>query len=212
MLVEEAKRHHITLIGGSIPEYCDDKIYNTAMVMSWKSDKITKHRKMHLFDVNIPGGICFQESETLTAGLNSSPLSLIGDSFTVFPYSSVSANLNIGLGVCYDMRFPELRSSLSMQLIISLVYGQKGCKMLVFPSAFNMTTGPLHWDILAKGRAVDNQSFVILCSPARDEKGSYVAYGHSVIVSPWGKVIGQLDEKEGILVADIDLKECDSVR
>lgn len=84
--------------------------------------------------------------------------------------------------------------------------------MLVFPSAFNMTTGPLHWDILAKGRAVDNQSFVILCSPARDEKGSYVAYGHSVIVSPWGRVIGQLDEKEGILVADIDLKECDSVR
>ena len=84
--------------------------------------------------------------------------------------------------------------------------------MIVFPSAFNMTTGPLHWDILAKGRAVDTQSYVILCSPARDEKGSYVAYGHSVIVSPWGKVVGQLDEKEGILMADIDLKECEDVR
>lgn len=84
--------------------------------------------------------------------------------------------------------------------------------MIVFPSAFNMTTGPLHWDILAKGRAVDTQSFVILCSPARDEKGSYVAYGHSVVVSPWGRVIGKLDEKEGVLMADIDLSECDAVR
>ena len=84
--------------------------------------------------------------------------------------------------------------------------------MLVYPSAFNMTTGPLHWDILAKGRAVDSQSFVILCSPARDVNSSYVAYGHSVVVSPWGKVVGQLDEKEGILMADIDLSECDAMR
>ena len=84
--------------------------------------------------------------------------------------------------------------------------------MLVFPSAFNMTTGPLHWDILAKGRAVDTQSFVALCSPARDVNGPYVAYGHSKVVSPWGKVIGELDEKEGVLIADIDLAECESVR
>lgn len=84
--------------------------------------------------------------------------------------------------------------------------------MLVYPSAFNMSTGPLHWDILAKGRAVDTQSFVLLCSPARDEKASYVAYGHSMIVSPWGRVMGELDEKEGVLMGDIDLSECASVR
>ena len=84
--------------------------------------------------------------------------------------------------------------------------------MLVYPSAFNMTTGPLHWDILAKGRAVDSQSFVILCSPARDVNSSYVAYGHSVVVSPWGQVVGQLDEKEGLLMDDIDLSECDAMR
>ena len=84
--------------------------------------------------------------------------------------------------------------------------------MLVYPAAFNMTTGPLHWDIIAKGRAVDSQSYVILCSPARDVNGSYVAYGHSVVVSPWGKVVGQLDEKEGVLMADIDLNECDVMR
>lgn len=84
--------------------------------------------------------------------------------------------------------------------------------MLVYPAAFNMTTGPLHWDIIAKGRAVDSQSYVILCSPARDVNSSYVAYGHSVVVSPWGKVVGQLDEKEGVLMADIDLNECDVMR
>ena len=84
--------------------------------------------------------------------------------------------------------------------------------MLVYPAAFNMKTGPLHWDIIAKGRAVDSQSYVILCSPARDVNGSYVAYGHSVVVSPWGKVVGQLDEKEGVLMADIDLNECDVMR
>ena len=69
MLAEEAKKHKITLIGGSIPEFCNNNIYNTAMIFNWKSNTVVKHRKMHLFDVNIPGGICFQESETLTAGM-----------------------------------------------------------------------------------------------------------------------------------------------
>ena len=84
--------------------------------------------------------------------------------------------------------------------------------MLVYPSAFNMSTGPLHWEILAKGRAVDSQCFVMLCSPARDVNASYVTYGHSMIVSPWGRVVGELDEKEGVLIGDVDLTECDAVR
>lgn len=192
MLAEEVKRHRITLIGGSIPEISDNKVFNTSPILSWKSDTIVKHRKLHLFDVNVPGGICFQESETLTAG----------DHFTVYPYSSSSADFLIGVGICYDVRFPEL----------ALVYAQRGCKLLAYPSAFNMTTGPLHWDLLARGRAVDTQSYVMMCSPARDEHGSYVAYGHSVVVDPWGKVVAQLDEKEGVLMADIDLGKCDQVR
>lgn len=192
MLAEEVKRHRITLIGGSIPEISDNKVFNTSPILSWKSDTIVKHRKLHLFDVNVPGGICFQESETLTAG----------DHFTVYPYSSSSADFLIGVGICYDVRFPEL----------ALVYAQRGCKLLAYPSAFNMTTGPLHWDLLARGRAVDTQSYVIMCSPARDEHGSYVAYGHSMVVDPWGKVVAQLDEKEGVLMADIDLGQCDQVR
>ena len=120
MLAEEVKRHRITLIGGSIPEISDNKVFNTSPILSWKSDTIVKHRKLHLFDVNVPGGICFQESETLTAG----------DHFTVYPYSSSSADFLIGVGICYDVRFPEL----------ALVYAQRGCKLLAYPSAFNIST------------------------------------------------------------------------
>ena len=98
MILEAARTHHVPIIGGSIPEYCNDKIYNTAMAIPPYGDLITKHRKIHLFDVNVPGGICFRESDTLSPG----------DSFTVFPYASPTAVMSIGIGVCYDMRVPEL--------------------------------------------------------------------------------------------------------
>ena len=114
MLLEEAKKHNVTIIGGSIPEYCDDKIYNTAMIVSGESERITKHRKVHLFDVNVPGGIKFQESETLSPG----------NSYTVYPYSTPKVDVDIGLGVCYDMRFPELRYA---------VYPQSNAYTLVLP-------------------------------------------------------------------------------
>ena len=104
MLLEETRKHRIPIIGGSIPELCNGKVYNTAMAISPESDLITKHRKMHLFDVNVPGGICFQESETLTAG----------DSFTVYHCSLPKSAVDIGIGVCYDMRFPELRFGSSL--------------------------------------------------------------------------------------------------
>ena len=110
MLLEEAKKHNVTIIGGSIPEYCDNRIYNTAMVVSGENDTITKHRKVHLFDVNVPGGIKFQESETLSPG----------NSFTVYPYSTTKVDVDIGLGVCYDMRFPELRYVSSPQTNIHI--------------------------------------------------------------------------------------------
>jgi omega-amidase len=86
-----------------------------------------------------------------------------------------------------------------------------GCHMLVFPGAFNMTTGPLHWELLARARAVDNQVFVSVCSPARDENASYLAWGHSSIVSPWGNVLSTCDEKETIIFHEIDLQEITDV-
>ena len=81
----------------------------------------------------------------------------------------------VGLGICYDVRFPEL----------ALLYAKQGCKMLCYPGAFNMTTGPAHWELLLRSRALDNQLFVAGVSVARDEDASYVAWGHSTVVDPW---------------------------
>lgn len=191
LLSRLAKELEITLVGGSIPELFEGRLYNTAMVMGPDGSLIATHRKMHLFDVNVQGGICFRESDALSAG----------DAVTTFPIAS--HEITAGLGICYDIRFPELSSLMT----------QRGAGVLFFPSAFNMTTGPLHWTLLARARAVDNQAFTVLCSPARDsEGGGYVAWGHSLICDPWGRIVGELDEKPGLLVCDLDLSMIEQFR
>ncbi|XP_043748890.1 omega-amidase NIT2 isoform X3 [Cervus elaphus] len=173
---------------GSIPEEDAGRLYNTCAVFGPDGALLARHRKLHLFDINVPGKITFQESETLSPG----------DSFSVFdtPYCRV------GLGICYDIRFAELAQ----------IYAQRGCQLLVYPGAFNLTTGPAHWELLQRGRAVDNQVYVATASPARDEKASYVAWGHSTVVSPWGEVLAKAGTEETIVYADIDLKKLAEIR
>ncbi|KAG9318360.1 carbon-nitrogen hydrolase [Chiua virens] len=180
-LSEAASEHRIWLVGGSIPERdeTDDKVYNTCIVFSPEGKLVTTHRKVHLFDIDIPGKIKFKESETLTGGAST----------TFFD----TGFARIGLGICYDVRFPEL----------AMIAARKGCHVLIYPGAFNTTTGPLHWELLQQARAVDNQVFFSMCSPARDPKAAYQAYGHTMLVDPYGKVIGQADEHEGILHFEI---------
>ncbi|XP_067402252.1 omega-amidase NIT2 isoform X2 [Emydura macquarii macquarii] len=187
-LSEVAKECGIYLIGGSIPEEDAGKLYNTCTVFGPDGIMLAKHRKIHLFDINVPGKIQFQESETLSPG----------DSFSVFdtPYCKV------GLGICYDIRFAELAQ----------IYTQKGCQLLVYPGAFNMTTGPAHWELLQRARAVDNQVYVATASPARDEKASYVAWGYSTVVNPWGEVLAKAGTEETVIYTDIDLKKLAEIR
>jgi omega-amidase len=190
-LLEISKEHKIYLIGGSIPERgIDGLLYNTCVVSNPQGEIIAKHRKMHLFDIDIPGGIRFQESETLSAG----------NTLTTFdtPWCKV------GLGICYDMRFPQLASILS----------SKGCKVLVYPGAFNMVTGPAHWELLQRARAIDNQLFVCACSPARNPNSEYKAWGHSTLVNPWGEVIMTTGHDPAVIVSDeLDVDEqCDKLR
>ena len=193
-LREQLKETPLTLIAGSIPEKDESgKCYNTSFSFNSKGDIIGKHRKIHLFDIDIPGKITFKESETLTPG----------ESVTCFNHED-SENIKYGVGICYDIRFPE--QALNMRY-------KHGCNILVYPGAFNMTTGPAHWDALARGRALDTQSFCIVASPARVEsKTEYVAYGHSTIWGPWGDVVGKLEADEGLLVADIDLEKVNEIR
>ena len=187
-LVKAAKENNIFLIGGSIPEEDGGKLYNTCTVYNPDGLMIAKHRKVHLFDIDIPGKIRFQESETLSAG----------NSFTTFE----TPFCKFGVGICYDIRFAELGQ----------LYARDGCSVLIYPGAFNMTTGPAHWELLQRARALDNQVFVATVSPARDEKASYVAWGHSTVVSPWGEVIASTEHEENIVYSDIDLSLIEQIR
>ncbi|XP_055632559.1 omega-amidase NIT2 [Toxorhynchites rutilus septentrionalis] len=185
-----AKELGIYLIGGTIPEKsnAENKIYNTCTVWSPEGSLIATYRKIHLFDINIPGGITFRESDVLTGG----------DKLAVVPIDGAK----VGIGICYDMRFEEL----------ARLYRNQGCDMLIYPGAFNMKTGPLHWELLARGRATDTQSYVATISPARDASAGYISWGHSMVVDPWAKIIASAAEGEEMVLADIDFGKVDEVR
>ncbi|KAH3673233.1 hypothetical protein WICPIJ_009876 [Wickerhamomyces pijperi] len=193
-----AKEFNVNLIGGSYPEKTPEGIYNTSTVFNQQGELIAKHRKVHLFDVDIPGKITFQESKVLQPGSKS----------TVFDISSQRSKTpfktTVGLGICYDLRFPELAHKMARQ--------PHSSSLLVYPGAFNTITGPLHWELLARARAVDNQCFVALCSPARDPDAKYLAYGHSIIVDPVGRVIAEAGEGEEILTCEIELDDVNEFR
>lgn len=143
---------------------------------------------MHLFDIDIPGEITFKESDSLSAG----------NQFAVIDVKS----FKIGFGICYDVRFEELAK----------VYRKKGCNLLIYPGAFNMKTGPLHWELLARSRANDNQCYTAMISPARDESADYIAWGHSMIVDPWAKVLKTCATGEDIIIEELDAAVVDKVR
>ncbi|PYI21422.1 carbon-nitrogen hydrolase [Aspergillus japonicus CBS 114.51] len=187
-IAAEAKAY---LVGGSIPELepTTNKYYNTSLVFSPSGALIGTHRKTHLFDIDIPGKITFKESEVLSPG----------HQLTVVDLPDYG---KIGLAICYDIRFPEA----------AMIAARKGAFLLVYPGAFNTTTGPLHWSLLARGRAVDNQVYTALCSPARDLEASYHAWGHSLIVDPSAKVLAETEEKEDIIYADLDDETIQSTR
>ena len=178
----------IYLIGGTIAELADDKVYNTAYCFDKNGKIIGKHRKAHLFDIDIAGKFRFMESDTLTAG----------DSVTVID----TVFGKIGVAVCYDVRFPELFKRMALE----------GAKLIVLPAAFNTTTGPAHWELLMRARAVDNQVYFAANAPARDDDGIFKAYGYSCTVNPWAEVVAKADEKECIIYSDIDFAYVDEIR
>jgi predicted amidohydrolase len=188
MLSAAASEEEVYLVGGSIPERVESVIYNTSFVFGPRGEFLAKHQKIHLFDVDLPDGLSFHESRTLGAGKE----------ITV-----VKTELcTLGVAVCYDIRFPELSRLMALM----------GAEIVVLPAAFNMNTGPAHWELLLRTRAVDNQVFIVGASSARDTDASYVSYGNSVIVDPWGKIIAQAAEKEMILYGKIDLQLINETR
>lgn len=195
-IADISKNNNIYVLAGSIPEKKiinetnEEKIYNTSFLFNDNGKILGYHRKMHLFDIDVKDKIYFKESDTLDHG----------DKVTVIDTESKIGK--IGIGICYDIRFLEL----------SRIMALEGAKILIYPGAFNLTTGPAHWELLFKSRALDNQVFTIGVSPCLNEFNNYHAYGHSIVCNPWGEVIKQGSYEEELLIVDIDLDEIYNTR
>jgi predicted amidohydrolase len=187
-LAQEAK---VYLVGGSIPEFetSTKNLYNTSMTFSPSGKLLATHRKVHLFDIDIPGKIKFKESDVLSPG----------NQITIIDLPEYG---KIAIAICYDVRFPELAT----------IAARKGAFLLLYPGAFNTTTGPAHWELLARSRAVDNELYVGLCSPARDMSADYHAWGHSMVVDPNAEILQQLDENEGVVAVELKSERIQEVR
>ena len=183
-----AKSNQIYILSGSIPEKEDGKLYNTSYLFNKDGNIIAKHRKMHLFDIDVKDKITFKESDVLTAG----------DDFTI-----VKTDFGkIGIGICYDIRFPEL----------ARIMVENGALILFYPGAFNMTTGPAHWELLFRARALDNQVYCVGVAPALNKNASYHSFGHSIVANPWGEIISEAGQKEEVIFCEINLDEIKKVR
>ncbi len=188
VLSETAKKNGLTLVAGSMPEFDGGRLYNTSFVFDAQGREIARHRKVHLFDIDVQGGQRFFESEVFTPGQD----------ITLFE----ADGHRLGLCICFDIRFPEIFRRMAL----------KGAEAVFVPAAFNMTTGPMHWELSFRMRAVDNQLFTVGIAPARDESGCYVSYAHSIVCSPWGKVLAQAGTGPELLIVDLDLAENERVR
>ncbi|CAN8006717.1 unnamed protein product, partial [Ixodes pacificus] len=188
MLSRWASDNQVYLIGGTFSEREDDKLYATCLVHGPDGSLLAKHRKVHLYATDVPSKFTFSEAGFLTPG----------DKVSTFdtPFCKV------GVGVCYDIVFSSFAE----------LYERLGCKLLLYPGAFNMYNGPLYWELVSRARAVENQVYVASVSPSRDETAYYVLWGHSMLIDPTGKVVRSAGVDEEVLLADIDIGYLDAVR
>jgi len=183
--VTTARKHAIWLVAGSFVEQSGGRRYNTTCLVGPDGTVVASYRKIHLFDVDVPGAVS-RESDAVAPGSRAVMASITSYDARPVP---------VGLTICYDLRFPELYRVLTLA----------GALVIVVPSAFAAATGRLHWDILVRARAIENQVFVVAAGQVGKLGGVFEAYGHSMIVDPWGKVLSEVVEGTGIAVADIDL-------
>ena len=187
-LGELARRHGIHLLAGSMLEENGAKPFNTSVLFDPRGDIVARYRKLHLFDVDIPGHVSIRESDTRAPG----------DVVVTVP-TELGV---IGMTVCYDLRFPELYRRLMLA----------GAEIIAVPSAFTFPTGAAHWEVLLRARAIENQVYVIAPDQIGRSPAGIVDFGNSMIIDPWGKVIARAADKECFVTAEIDRDYLEKVR
>lgn len=181
-----AKARGLTLHLGSLLEVSPEegKFFNTSVVLGPDGVIVATYRKIHLFDVNLPGAIIHRESDVTVAG----------DEMVVAPL----AGFRLGMSICFDVRFPELYRALALA----------GADVLAIPAAFNAVTGRAHWELLVRARAVENHAFVVAAAQVGTTAEGIATYGHSLIVDPWGAVLAESTaDGPDVIVATLDLRE-----
>jgi deaminated glutathione amidase len=188
-LAEQAERHRMTIIGGSVllRQTDSDRLRNACPAFSPDGKLLEIYDKMHLFDVDL-GPERYLESATIAPGREPKLVS-------VGPW-------RIGLSVCYDLRFPELYRR----------YAAQDCQVLSVPAAFTVSTGMAHWETLLRARAIENQAYVLASAQTGEHPGERRTWGHSMIIDPWGEVLACRDDGEGLVTADLDMARVTQVR
>jgi deaminated glutathione amidase len=183
-----ARQLGIHLLAGSMMEENGAKPFNTSVLLDPHGDIVARYRKLHLFDVDIPGHVTVRESDTR----------MPGDSVVTAP-TELGV---IGMSVCYDLRFPELYRRLTLA----------GAEIIAIPSAFTFPTGAAHWEVLVRARAIENQVYVIAPDQIGRSAGGVVDFGNSMIVDPWGKPVARAADREMVIFAEIDRDYQERVR
>jgi deaminated glutathione amidase len=186
-----AQRFQVTILGGGFPVPVDDtKVYNTALLIGSSGEELACYQKVHLFDVNLPDGNTYRESSTVQAG-------------TQLPVVYSSKELgNLGLSICYDVRFPELYRHLAY----------KGADVMFIPAAFTAYTGKDHWQILLQARALENTCYVIAPAQTGKHYALRQSHGHAMIVDPWGVILADAGDRPGVAIAEINPVRLQQVR
>ena len=189
-MAELARRHRLTLLLGSIPEKVpgDARVRNTSVLLGPDGALVASYSKMHLFDIDLPGMEHLKESRSVVPGTE------LVVAETVFG--------SLGLSICYDLRFPELFRALV----------RRGARVLAVPAAFTERTGRAHWELLLRARAVENLAYVVAPAQVGTHAPGRASFGHALIVDPWGEVLAQVADGEGIAVAELDFDRQDRLR
>jgi predicted amidohydrolase len=184
-----ARELGIYLVAGSVAERVEgsERLHNTSVLIGPDGDDLAVYRKIHMFDVEV-GGVSYRESEHEEAG----------DEIVTAPLGE----LELGMTVCYDLRFPELYRILAV----------RGARVITVPSAFTAATGRDHWEVLLRARAIENQAFVVAPNQFGEAPPHYSSYGRSAIVDPWGVVLATAPDEECFIAADLDLVAQERVR